>query len=383
MSTFNRPRLLAPGPVETDPLVGLILAQPQLHHRTPEARAIVLDARAKLQKLLGCDHEVLITTSSGTGAFEAALVSLVAPTAKVLCAHAGKFGERWGLMATALGYSVANVTAPWGKSLEPSEVAAACTDVAALFITHSETSTGALHDLQSISRAARAVNPNILIFVDAVTSFAVSELRPSEWDLDVIVSGSQKGVAAPPGLGFVSLSPRATQHLGANPHRYYFDLAKELKSQLKGETAYTPAINLIQTLTHTTQRLLSIPLEQLWAEKRRMNTALLEAGKALGCTPFAENPAPSCAALVPPAGISGKQVADQLKKLGAKAAAGQDPYKDAMFRISMMGYFDRYDALAVAGLLEDAFVALGVKFARGVAVNAAWQALEEKVLTTA
>ena len=374
---FNRPRLLAPGPVETDPRTALLLAQPQIHHRTLEARAIVLDARAKLQMLLGCPWEVLITTSSGTGAFEAALVSLVPQGARVLCAQAGKFGERWGRMAQTLGYTVDEVKDDWGRSLEPQKVAAGIMpDTRALLITHSETATGALHDLEAISKAARAVNPEILILVDAVTSFAVAELRPEKWDLDAIISGSQKGVAAPPGLGFVALSPRAITQLGANPQRYYFDLKKELGSQVKGETAYTPAINLIQSLTHSIERLVSLPLEQLWLEKKRMNTALLEAGKALGCVQFADFPSPACAALVPPAGISGKGVADKLKEMGARAAAGQDPFKDAMFRISMMGYFDRYDALAVAGILEDAFESLGVRFERGVAVSAAWKALE-------
>ena len=116
----------------------------------------------------------------------------------------------------------------------------------------------------------------------------------------------------------------------------------------------------------------------LIVDDQEMNTALLEAGKALGCVQFADVPSPACAALVPPGGISGKQVADRLKEMGARAAAGQDPFKDAMFRISMMGYFDRYDALAVAGILEDVFESLGVRFERGVAVSAAWKALEVK-----
>lgn len=374
---FNRPRLLAPGPVETDPRIGLVLAQPQIHHRTPEARQIVLQARKNLNALLGAEGwEMLITTSSGTGAFEAALLALVPAGAPVLCAHAGKFGERWGIMAKQLGYQVHNVSTDWGKALSPQAVAAEAAGMAAIFITHSETATGVLHDLQAIVAAVRVVNPDILVLVDAITSYGVCELRPNEWQLDAVISGSQKAVAAPPGLGFVGLSPRAMELLGANPQRYYFDLKKELKSQQKGETAYTPAINLIAAVAYSTERLISVPLETLWAEKRRMNAALLAAGAAVGCAAFAEIPSPSCAALVPPAPFTGKQVAEALKAHGARAAAGQDPYKDAMFRISMMGYFDRYDALATAGILEDALASLGHTFQRGAAVQAAWAALQ-------
>lgn len=354
----------------------LSLAQPQIHHRTPEARAIVQEARDRLRRLLGAPSwEVLIMTSSGTGAFETALLGLVPEGAPVLVASAGKFGERWGEMARAFGYVVSSVKKPWGESLDPQEVAAACGGMRALLITHSETSTGALHDLGAIARAAKQVNPELLIIVDAVTSYGVAELRPEEWDLDTVISGSQKAVAGPPGLGFVFLSPRAVSRLGGHTHRYYFDARKELASQQKGETAQTPAINLIASLSSSTERLLSVPLDVLWAEKARLNAALLAAGEALGCRPFASRPSPAVAALVPPEGISGKQVAGALASLGARAAAGQAPHQDDLFRISMMGYFDRYDALGAAGLLEDALVSLGAAVTRGAAVSRAWSVL--------
>ncbi len=373
---LNRPRLLAPGPVETDPRTMLALAAPQLHHRTPEARAVVLAARERLGALLGAPSwETVITTSSGTGAFEAALLGLVPEGAPLLAASAGKFGERWGDMAGALGYNVTRLTRPWGEALGPQEVAAACRGQAALLITHSETSTGTLHDLAGIALAAKAVNPEVLILVDAVTSYAVAELRPDAWGLDAVISGSQKGVAGPPGLGFVFLSPGAAGRLGGNPRRYYFDLAKELKSQRAGETAQTPALNLIAALNVSMGRLLSVPLETLWAEKKRLNNALLAAGAALGCHPFAARPSPSVAALAPPSGLGGKAVAAALRALGAQAAAGQAPHADALFRVSLMGYFDRYDALAAAGLLEDALGSLGASFERGAGVSAAWRAL--------
>ncbi|PYE55289.1 pyridoxal-phosphate-dependent aminotransferase family protein [Deinococcus yavapaiensis] len=369
-----RPRLLAPGPVETDPRTMLTLAKPQIHHRTPEAREIVLEARARLSALLGApEWEPLILTSSGTGAFEAALVSLVPDGANVLSASAGKFGERWADMAHSLGYAVTRLEKPWGEALDPAEVADAARGQAALLITHSETSTGALHDLARIAEQAKRANPDLLILVDAVTSYAVAELRPAEWQLDAVISGSQKGVGGPPGLGFVFLSPSSVERLGANPRRYYFDLKKEVASQRKGETAQTPAINLVEGLLTSTERLVAVPLETLWAEKAKLNAALLAAGNALGCRPFASRVSPAVAALVPPVAV--KDVVGALKALGARAVAGQAPHQDALFRVSTMGYFDRYDTLGMAGLLEDAFANLGRPVERGVAVAAAWKAL--------
>ncbi|AZI41944.1 alanine--glyoxylate aminotransferase family protein [Deinococcus psychrotolerans] len=378
---LNRPRLIAPGPVEVSPATLLALAQPQMHHRTPQARAKFLEVRGKLAQLLGDSFEAVIVTGSGTAAFEGALVSLVPAGAKVVNASAGKFSERWGEMAERLGYAVVKVQKPWGELLDAGEIAAACKDAYALTITHSETSTGALHDLEAIAAAAKAVNPDIVIIADCVTSYGVAELRPGAWQVDVIVSGSQKAAATPPGLGFVLFSPEAESKLIKNtPKGFYLDLERELRGQKEANTPQTPAINLIYALDVSLDRLLSVPLEVLWAEKKRQNDALIAAGDALGCRSWSGRPTPAVAVLVPPAGsgvkrIGGKQVAAALADMNQRALPGQAPHEDTVFRISTLGYADRYDALAVAGILEDAFSALGHPFERGAAVSAAWRVL--------
>ncbi len=382
-----RQRLIAPGPVETSGLVANALAQPQLHHRSPEAREIVLRARAGLQKIFAVPEtwQPLILTASGTGAFEAALVSLLAPGARVLSVSNGKFGERWGIMAKALGFDVVTSTTEWGQSIAPSSMAELLKDnsVQALLITHSETSTGALNDLKEIARQARAVNPDIIIICDAITSLGVSELRPEEWALDAVISGSQKGVAGPPGLAFVALSPRAVSIANANPSRgFYFDLKRELKVQSQGETAFTPAINLIAALNAGLAPILADiethGLERLWQEKRNLNDALLQAAIALGCTSFAEHVSPACVTLVPPKSITGRELVKALLARGARAQGGQDAIKESICRISFMGHYDRYDCLAFAGLLEDALKDCGANFVPGVGVAAAWKRLGNK-----
>ncbi|THF71374.1 aminotransferase class V-fold PLP-dependent enzyme [Deinococcus sp. Arct2-2] len=373
---LNRERLIAPGPVEVDPRVLLELAQPQMHHRTTAGIEKLMEARAKLTQLLGDPYDAVITTSSGTGAFEGALVSLVPEGAKVVNAQAGKFSERWGEMAGRLGYDAQIVAKPWGEVLDPQEVADAAKDAHTLLITHSETSTGALHDLAAISQAARAGNPDLIIIADCITSYGVAELRPAAWGVDVIVSGSQKGTATPPGLGFVLFSPEVQSRLIKNtPRGFYLDMHRELTGQKAGSTPQTPAINLIYALSLSLERLLCVPLDVLWAEKRRQADALIAAGTALGAPAWAARTSPAVAVLTPPAGITGRQVSARLAEMGQRALPGQAPHEDTVFRVSTMGYADRYDALAIAGILEECFAGLGVNVERGAAVQAAWAAL--------
>ena len=373
---LNRERLIAPGPVEVDPRVLLELAQPQMHHRAAAGIEKLAQARAKLTALLGDPYDAVITTSSGTGAFEGALVSTTPVGARVVNAQAGKFSERWGEMAARLGYDTRVVATPWGRMLDAGEVADAARGAHTLLITHSETSTGALHDLEAISRAARAGNPDLIIIADCITSYGVAELRPAAWGVDVIVSGSQKGTATPPGLGFVLFSPEVqARMIRDTPRGFYLDMTRELTGQKAGNTPQTPAINLIYALSSALDRLVSVPLEVLWREQARKTGALIAAGTALGAPSWAARPSPAVAVLTPPAGITGRAVAARLAEMGQRALPGQAPHEDTVFRVSTMGYADRYDALAIAGILEDAFAGLGVKFERGAAVQAAWEAL--------
>lgn len=374
---LNRARLIAPGPVEVEPRVLAELARPQMHHRAPDGVAKLMQARAQLSELLQAPgYEAVIVTGSGTAAFEGALVSLVPGNAKVVSAQAGKFSERWGEMARHFGYDTQLVSRPWGELLDPQEVADVAREAHTLLVTHSETSTGALHDLAAIARAAKAQNPGLIIIADCITSYGVAELRPAEWGVDVVVSGSQKGTATPPGLGLLLLSPQAQERLiESTPRGFYLDMHRELKGQMGGNTPQTPAINLIYALSASLERLLSVPREVLWAEKKRQNDALLAAGVAIGCRAWASRSSPAVAVLCPPAGISGRAVAAQLAVMGQRALPGQAPHEDTVFRISTMGYADRYDALGIAGILEDALSALGAQFERGAGVAAAWAAL--------
>lgn len=379
-----RPRLLTPGPVELAPDVLLALAARQLHHRSPEGRAAFKRARLLLANLFGVDlnagWETLILTMSGTGAMEAGLTAVMRPGDQVLALANGKFGQRWQSMARRLGLEVRELNAPWGEALDPralEEALRAAPGVKAVVFTHSETSTGTLNDAQALAETARRVDPSVLVVTDAVTSLAVAELRPAEWGLDVIASGSQKGVGGPPGLGFLALSPRAlnaARSLPA-PQAFTLDIRRELSAQPRGETAFTPAINLVAALIPSLERLAETGLENVWRERSAMTTAFLAAAVALGAASFSMRPSPACAAIEPPVPATGAMLAKAMKARGAHVQRGQDEIEDRITRVSFMGYFDRYDVLAVVGILEDALTDLGVGFKPGAGLLAAWDKL--------
>ncbi len=380
-AAFFKPRLLAPGPVEVPPAVLEALARPVTHHRAPAFRETFLRARERLATVFSVPgDDVLIVTGSGTAGFEAALVSAVPAGDRVLALHAGRFGERWAAMAESLGYQVEHLEAAPGAEFDLSEVAErldATSQLAAVTLVHSETSTGALHDVRAVAELVRRVRPEALVLVDAVTSLACAELRPLEWGLDAVVSGSQKGVMTPPGLAFVWLSERAWQRSegAGRAGSYYLDLHRERAKQAGGQTAFTPAVSLVAGLDVALGMLLDEGLENVWRRRAGLNAALLAAGGALGLRQFAARPSPAVAALVVPEGIGARAVLSAARARGATLAGGQGELAGTIIRPSLLGYADRYDAVAAAQLLEDALHDVDADTPKGVAVPAALRAL--------
>lgn len=369
-----KPRLFAPGPVEVPPQVLQAMSQPVLHHRSEAFRELFLETRGKLAELAGVPgDDVLMVTGSGSAAFEAGFLACVPKGVKVVGIHAGKFGERWVKLARHYGYQVIELKRAWGQAVRPEAVAEVLEqhpDTAAITTTHSETSTGVLHDVQKIAELAREVAPEALMLVDCVTSLGVTEVRPNVWGLDGVFSGSQKGLMTSPGLGFAWLSERAwARSAGLNPS-FYLDLRKERAAQQQGQTAYTPAVSLVAGLKVALEMLLEEGLPNVWARREQLNRALLEAGKAVGCAQYAERVSPAVAALKAPEGFAAPDIVKGFAARGARISGGQDHAKPVLFRPSVMGYADRYDALHVVAVLEDVLRELGqqVPYGRGVSV---------------
>lgn len=382
---FFKERLYAPGPVEVPPAVLEALARPVAHHRSAAFREQFLRTRAALAELLLVPgDDVLLLTGSGTAGFEAALLGSVPAGAEVLALVSGKFGERWAEMARRFGYRVRELAAAPGEEFDPSELERTLREapaLAAVTVVHSETSTGALHDLEALAGLVRRVTPEALLLVDAVTSLGAAELRPREWGLDAVVSGSQKGVMTPPGLAFVWLSERAWRSTDLPPG-YYLDLRRERGKQRDGQAAYTPAVSLVAGLEVALGLLLEQGVEAVWRRRARLNDALLDAGRALGLTPLAHRPSPAVAALLTPEGVAAPALVAALGRRGVIVGGGQDELKGRLIRPSLLGWADRYDAVALAAALEDALLEVSAgtaaagRFARGAAVAAALGSLD-------
>ncbi len=361
------------------------MARPVIHHRSDAFSELFVRVRADLARVaMVPDDDVMVLTGSGTAAFEAGLLVAVPAGAAVLAIRSGKFGARWAALARRFGFDVVELDFDWGRSVDPeavAEILAQHPEVAAVLCVHSETSTGNLNDIEAIARVCRRHAPEALLLVDCVTSLSVAELYPDRWGLDGVFSGSQKGLMIPPGLGFAWLSERAWQrHADAKDRLVpsnYLDLGRERLSQREGQTAFTPAVNLVFALEASLAMLHREGIEAVWARRERTNRAVLAAGEALGCRPFAERPSPAVAALLPPDGVTASEVVSGFASQGITIAGGHDHLQEILFRPSVVGYADHYDAITLAAALEQVLLDLGRPVATGQGVVAAMEVLRE------
>lgn len=373
-------RLLAPGPTEVPPQVLQAMARPVIHHRTPEFEALFEEVRRGLQWLFQTRQEVLILAASGTGAMEGAVVNACSPDNRVLVLKGGKFGERWAEICEAYGLTVIPLEVPYGKVADPAAVTEALRrhpGIAAVFATHSETSTGVLNDIEAIAAIVRRT-PALLV-VDAVTSLGVVDVPMDDWGLDVVVAASQKAIMLPPGLAFACLSERAWAAAGrARLPRYYFDFLTERKSQATHQTAWTPAVSLVAGLKVALELMQAEGLKPIFARHERLAAATRAAAIALGLTLFAERPTPAVTAVKVPEGLDGGALVRILRdKHGISIAGGQGSMRGKIFRIATLGYADAYDVLTGIAALEFTLAELGYPVRLGDGLRAAQDVLQK------
>jgi aspartate aminotransferase-like enzyme len=271
----------------------------------------------------------------------------------------GKFGDRWAAMSAAFGLEVEKITADWGKPLDTEqfrEKLSADTEkkIKAVIITHSETSTGVLNDLETINRHVKE-HGEALMIVDAVTSLGAVNLPVDEWGIDVVASGSQKGYMIPPGLGFVCVSPKAWEaYKTAKLPRFYLDLGKYSKTAAKNSNPFTPPVNLVVALQAALRMMQAEGLESIFARHQRLMRATREAVKALSLPLFGPDEAASPAiTAVAPVSVESEQIRAVMKKrFDISLAGGQDDYKGKIFRIGHLGFVSDRDILAAIGALE-------------------------------
>jgi aspartate aminotransferase-like enzyme len=374
--------LLAPGPTPIPPEVLQALSRPILHHRTPEFEALFGRVRAGLARLCETTSEVIVLAASGTGAMEAAVVNLCSPGDLAIVVRCGKFGERWVDICQAFGVRVHVLDAPYGESVSAERLADALHAHPAarvVLATHSETSTGVLEDIEGYARLTR--ERDTLLVVDAVSSFGAAACPMDVWGVDVLVTGSQKGLMCPPGLAFVTLSERAWAAAErATCPKLYWDLQTERRWQAKGQAQYTPAVSLLMGLDVAVGLLLAEGLPQVYRRHERLARATRAGTEALGLPLFARaTPSPAVTAVVAPAGVDGEAVVRAYgEQHNITIAGGQGEMKGKIFRFAHLGYVDDSDVIVGLAALERVLARLGFPVEYGAAVGAAQRVLAKE-----
>ncbi|MCX6141637.1 MAG: alanine--glyoxylate aminotransferase family protein [Ignavibacteriales bacterium] len=368
-------RLFTPGPTPVPESVMLKMAEPIIHHRHPEFKEILSRVNENLKYLFQTEQPVLTLASSGTGGVESTFVSLFSPGETIVSVNGGKFGERWVKMPRTFGLNAVEIKTEWGKAPTAEQIVAALRahpNAKAVYLVHSETSTGTATDVKMLARVIRD-NSDALVCIDGITAIGAHEFRFDEWGIDVCVTGSQKGLMIPPGLSFVAVSSRAISAMETSKlPKFYFDLRKALKAYEKNDTPWTPAISLIIGVDAALQMIRAEGVEKIWKRHERLAMALRAGIQAIGLRLFSDSPSFAVTPVWIPDGIEWKKFNSIMKeKYGITIAGGQEEFAGKIFRIAHLGYYDELDMITILSALEMTLVSCGHQFGAGKGVAAA------------
>lgn len=352
----------------------LRMAEPIIHHRNPEFLEIFARVNKNLKYLFQTSGPVLTLTCSGTGGVEATFVSLFSPGETIIAVNGGKFGERWVAMPRAFGLNAVEVKVAWGKAPAAADILDALRlhpEAKAVYLTHSETSTGAATDVKALAALIRE-HSQALVCVDGITAIGAHEFKFDEWGIDVCVTGSQKGLMIPPGLAFVALSERAIARIQSSTMpRFYFDLKLALKAYQKDDTPWTPAASLVIGVDAALEMIRAEGIEQVWRRHKRMALAVRAGVAALGLKLFSDAASYAVTPVWLPEGVEWKAFNAALKKsYGITVAGGQDEFAGKIFRVSHLGYYDELDMVTVVAAIERSLHDCGWKCDLGAGVRA-------------
>jgi len=351
------------------------MAQPIIHHRTPQFQAVLKEANEGLKYVYQTSGDVFILASSGTGAMEAAVVNLLSPQDNALVVQAGKFGERWTEICKSYGINAEVIDVEWGKAVSAKEIEnrlKANPGIKAVFTTLCETSTGVATDIEAIGKVVKETEAALV--VDAISGLGAIDLKTDAWFCDVVVSGSQKGLMLPPGLGFISVSPKAWKLIQVSKSpKYYFDLKAAKKALDKTDTPFTPAITLIIALNEALRMMKQDGLENIFLRHKKMAEATRKAALALGLELFSPTASSDVVTAVKlPQGIDGEKLVKTMRDTySVTIAGGQAELKGKVFRIAHMGFIEEFDIIVGIACLEKVLAQMGYKFELGAGVKAA------------
>ena len=323
---MKRNLLLTPGPTQVPPQICEALSRPIIHHRTPQFQDYLKVAVEGLKEVFQTKNDVYVMTASGTGAMEASVCSLLSPGDRVITVEGGKFGERWTEICQAYRMSTEVVKVEWGHVVDAEQIKgilAKDRNIKAVFVTHCETSTGVTTDIQALGKVIKETSA--VLVVDAVSSLGVTDLQTDHWHVDVAASASHKGLMLPPGLAFISVSPKAAALIEqSTSSRYYFDLKEYKNAAEKIDTPFTPAIGLVIALSESLRLIKEAGLQNLFKHYARLAMATREGAKGIGLTLF---PQFSCisnvlTAINVPVGIDGEKLVKRMRDTYGITMAG-------------------------------------------------------------
>ena len=375
--------LFTPGPTPIPPESLLAMASQIDYHRSVEAVLQIKDVSEKLKQVFQTQNDVLILTSSGTGAMESIVSNLLSRGDEVIVIRSGKFGERWGEICSAYGVDFFPIDFEWGNSVDPQMVADLLDkrpDAKAVFSTLCETSTGALHDIKSLGEITK--HRSTLLVVDAVSALGADDLQMDSWGVDVVVSCSQKGLMTPPGLAFAALNQSAWETSeNATLPKYYFDLRKAQRASWDGSTPYTPAITFITALQSALNRITTDGIRNVITRHACLAEATRSAVKAIGLNIFATNPANTLTSIRLPKQIDGVRFVKMMReKHGITFAGGQGKLRGKIIRIAHLGWMGEYDMVVAIAALERGLTEIGQEVLLGAGVSAAQEVFHRQSL---
>jgi aspartate aminotransferase-like enzyme len=372
--------LFAPGPTPVPPQVLAAMAEPIVHHRSPAFLPVYESCLTRLREVCRTERDVLLLTASGTGAFESAVANLVSPGDPHLVVSAGNFGERWASMVGVYGAEVDHLRYEWGETPDPEDVRSRLRErpAKAVWVVQSETSTGVMADVEALARVAKEAGA--LIVVDAVSSLGAVPCETDAWGLDVVVSGSQKALMTPPGLGLCAVSESAYAASGSSP-RFYFDWERTRKAQSKLDAPFTPPVSLVAGLDVALGLLLEEGLDASFERHIRLGRACRAGAKAMGLELFSPDEDRSAVVTAISSPHAKEVVAGLRERFGMTIAGGQGPLKGKIFRLAHIGFFDVFDITTQLAAVELVLSELGADIERGVAVTAALDAYEHQAVS--
>jgi len=351
---------MIPGPTPVPEKVLHALGKHPIGHRSKDFQDLVEITTENLKWLHQTENDVLTITGSGTAAMEAGIINTLSKGDKVICGENGKFGQRWVKVAKEFGLEIIKIDAEWGKPLNPEDFKRILEkdkqkEIKAVILTHSETSTGVINDLQIISSHIRN-HKKALSIIDCVTSLGACNVPVDEWELDIVASGSQKGYMIPPGLSFISMSKKAWQAAEeSNLPKFYLNLKSYKKSLLSNSNPYTPAVNLVFALDVSLKMMREEGLENIFARHNRHKLAVSNAAKTLNLNLFAdeEHLSPAVTAIATD-DIDAEDFRKKIKnKFDILLAGGQDHLKGEIFRVGHLGYVNDRDIISVISAISN------------------------------